>query len=107
MIPNGGGTNFCGIVLVEILWKAISGIVNFQISSFIQFHEVLHGFCVGRVTVTATLDAKLLQKIISMRETVLYSIFLDLRQAYYALDSESCLDILTGYGVGLSTIRTL
>ena len=67
-----------GVVLVEVLWKVISGIINCLISSSVQFHDALHGFCAGRGTRTATLEAKLLQQIISMRETVLHAIFLDL-----------------------------
>ena len=30
MIPNGGGTDFRGIGLVEVLWKAIYGIIKRQ-----------------------------------------------------------------------------
>ena len=85
MILEGGVTDFRGIGLVEVLWKAISGIINCQILSSIQFHDALHGFFAGRVTGTATLEAKLLQQIIAMRDTALYSIFLDLRNTYDAL----------------------
>ena len=42
-----------------------------------------------------------------MRETVLHSIFLDLRKAYDALDRDRCLDILAGYGVGPRTLHVL
>ena len=66
---------------MEFLWKAISGIINRQILSSVQFHDALHGFCAGIGTGTATLEGKLLQHIISMRETVLHSIFLNLRKA--------------------------
>ena len=100
MIPKGGGTNFGDIGLVEVLWKAISAIINLWISSSIQFHDALHGFCAGKGTRTATLEAKLPQKLILMRETVLHSIFLDLRKAYDALYRDHCIDILAGYGVG-------
>ena len=86
MIPKGGGTDFRGIGLVEVLRKAISGIINQRISSSIQFHYSLHGFHAGRGTGTTTLEAKLLLNIISVRETVLHVIFLDMRKAYYALD---------------------
>ena len=99
MIPKGGGTKFREIGLVEILWKAISGIINHRIPSCIQFHDTLHGFSVGRGTGTATLKANLRQQIISMRDTVLHAILLDLRKAYNALERDRCLDILAGYGV--------
>ena len=37
VIPKGGGTDFWEIELVEVLWKAISGIINLRISYSIQF----------------------------------------------------------------------
>ena len=46
--PKGGGTNLKVIGLVEVLWMAISTIINHQISSSIPFHDALHGFRVGR-----------------------------------------------------------
>ena len=107
MIPKGGGANFRGIVLVKVLWKAISGIINRQLLSSIQFYDVLREFCAGRGMGTATLKVKLLQNLITMRETILHAIFLYLRKAYDALDREICLDILAGYGLGPRTIRIL
>ena len=107
MIPKGGGTDFRGIGLVEVLRKAISGIINQRISSSIQFHYSLHGFHAGRGTGTTTLEEKLLQQIIAIRDTVLHYIFLDLRKAYNALDMDHCLDILAGYGVGNRTLHIL
>ena len=67
MIPKEEGTNFIEIGLLEVLWKLISGIIIFRISSSIQFHDALHGCREGRVTDTATLKAKLLQHRIAMR----------------------------------------
>ena len=56
---------------------------------------------------TTNPEKKMIQKIISMKETVLHSIFLELCNAYDALDRELYLDILVGYGVGLMTICIL
>ena len=81
MIPKGGGTDFRGIGLVEVLCKAISGIINLQISSSIQFHDALHGFHAGIGKGTTNLEAKLLKKLIATRETFLHFIFLDLHKA--------------------------
>ena len=66
MIPNGEGTDFRGGGLVEVLWKAISGIINRRLSSSIQFHDAMHGFCAGRGIGTATLEANLLQQLYYM-----------------------------------------
>ena len=85
---QGGGTKFRGVVLVEVLRKAISGITNRRLSSSIRYHGIMYGFCAGRVMRTATLELNLLQQLISMRKTVLHSIFLDLSKVYYALDIE-------------------
>ena len=86
VIPKGVVTNLWGVGLVEALWKAISRIINCWLLSSIQLHYVLHGFCVGKGTGTSTLKAKLLQHLISMRYTVLHSIYLDLRKSCDALD---------------------
>ena len=48
MIPKGGGTDFRVIGLVEVLWKAISSILNRRVSYSIHFHHALHGFLSGR-----------------------------------------------------------
>ena len=97
---GGGGTDFIGIGLVEVLWKAVSGIINFRISSSIQFRDALYGFCAGIGMGTATLEANMLQQFIAMRETFIHSIFLNLRKAYEELYRYRCLEILEGYGVG-------
>ena len=107
MIPKEGGTDFRRIGLLEVLWKEISGIINRQILSYIQFHDALHGFRAGRGTGAATLEIKLLQNLVAMRDTVLQYIFVNLCKAYDALDRDTCLDILTGYGVGSRTLRIL
>ena len=52
--------------MVKVLWKTVMGI---------QFHGTFHGFCTGRGTGTASLEAKLLQKLTAMREDILYEIF--------------------------------
>ena len=100
MIPKGGGTNFRGIGLVEVLWNAIPGIINFRILSSIQFHDNLLGFFTGRGKGTATLEENILQQLIAMTETVLHAIFLELCKAYDDLERDHCPDILEGYGVG-------
>ena len=107
IIPEGRGIHFRGIGLAKVLWNAISVIINLRLSSSIQFHDTLHGFCAGRGTGTATLKSNLLQSIISMKEAVLCSIFLDLCKAYNAMYRYQCLDILVGYEVRTRTLRIL
>ena len=99
--------NFQGIVLVEVLWKAVASLLNCRLVSAIMFHDVLHWFRAGRGEGTAALKAKLLQYITAMREVVLFEVFLDLRKAYTALYQERSLDLLTAYGVRPRTVRLI
>ena len=61
----------------------------------------------GRGTGTATIEAKLAQQLAHIEQSPLYSIFLDLRKVYDAMDRDRCMDILRGYGVGPNFIRLL
>ena len=73
----------------------------------IQFHDTLHRFHTARGAGTASLKAKLLLQLMTMREEVLYDIYLDLHQAYDALDRNICLGISGPYGVGPRAICLL
>ena len=81
-----GNKDYWGIGLVELMWKLVADILNLRLMASITFHEFLHYFRAGRGTGTATLEAKLLQQLLALREEVLYVIFLDLHKAYDALD---------------------
>ena len=72
-----------------------------------QFHDVLHGFREVRGARTSSLESKLLQKLKAMREDVLYTVSLDLRKVYDALDRYRFMEILVGYGVSLRTTSIL
>ena len=86
---------------MEVTWKVVAVILHRRLTTGIKLHDALHGFQEGCGTGTATLEAKLLQKIAAMREEVLYVIFLDLTKAYDALDRSRSLEILKGYRVGV------
>ena len=81
--------------------------LNFHFTASITYHESLHGFWVGHGTWTATLEVKLLQQVMAMREEVLHIIFLDLYKAYDALDRSRCLEILEVYGLGPRSLHLL
>ena len=106
LVPKGGG-ELCGIGLVEVVWKVAEMILNSQLTASITLYNILHGLQSGHGTGTATLKAKLLQQLSTMREEVLYVISLDLHKAYYALDRDIRLKILEGYGVGTQSCRIL
>ena len=106
LIPKGK-KDYWGIGLVEVMWKVVAAILNRRFTSSITYHDALHGFRAGCGTGTATLEAKLLQKLAALREEVLYVIFLDLTKVYDALDRSRYLDILEGYVVGPNARRLL
>ena len=78
-IPKGGG-DYCGICLVEVVWKAVAVNLNCRFISSITYHDSLHGLRAGRGTGTKTLEVKLLQKVTAMMEAVLHKIFLELHR---------------------------
>ena len=74
-------------------------ILNLCRTTSIAFHDVLHRFREGRGTGNASLKENIIQKLTSMREEVLYVIFLYLHKVYDALERDRCLDILERYGL--------
>ena len=72
----------------------MTGILNRSLMSSIQFHDTLHGIRIGRGTGTTSLESRLLQQLITIREEVIYKIFLYLHKSYDAQDRGCFLDIL-------------
>ena len=62
-----GGYEYCGIGLVEVLWKVIDIIIDWYLVDSIKFHDVLHRFRAWRGTRMATLDSKLLHNIVGCK----------------------------------------
>ena len=94
MIIPKGHSEFCGIGLVELLWKTVAGITNHRLTLNIAFHGTLHGFHAGQGKGNAYPEANLLQKLTAMREDTSYQMFLNLHKAYGVLEREMCLHIL-------------
>ena len=69
LILKGGG-DYCGIDLVEVIWKAVTVIPNRRFTSAITYHNSLHGFRAGCGTGNATLEVKLIQQVAALREAV-------------------------------------
>ena len=57
-----------GIFLLGVVWKVVTVILNFRFVTFIAFHDVIHSLWAGCGTGTASLKAKLLQKLMAMGE---------------------------------------
>ena len=90
-----------------MVWKVVASIINLRLTASIVYHNFIHILRSGRGTGTATLKDKLIQQLVSMREDLLYVIFLDLHKSYDALDRDRCLEILEGYGMGPQACRIL
>ena len=56
-----GNKEFHWTKLIDVIWKAVSGVVNCWIGAAIYFHNTLHDFSSGRGTGTASLEVNLLQ----------------------------------------------
>ena len=92
LLPKGG-SDYCGIGLLESVWKVVETIMVARIA-LIKLHDGLHGRLPGQGTGTATIKAKLAQSLAWRNQCPLYQIYLDLKKAYAAFDREQTLDIL-------------
>ena len=86
-----GGEDYRGIGIVEVLWKVVAMILNCRFTASITYHDFLHGFRLGYSMGAITIEVKLLQQVMTMREEVFHTVFLDLHKAYDALDRSRCL----------------
>ena len=107
IIPNGYGKEFLGIGLLELLWKATTGIIDWWLTTPITYPDSLCGFRTGWGMGTAILEAKLIHQLISTREAVLHTVLLDIQKAYEALDQDRCLNILEGSDMVPQTLQLL
>ena len=95
------------IGLVEMVWKVVVVILNCRFTASITYHDSLHGLRAGQGTGTSTLEFKLLQQVVDMREAVLHEIFLDLHKSYYSLYRSSCLETLEAYVMETVALRLI
>ena len=66
LIPKGGG-DYRIIGLMEVVWKAVTVILNCCFTASVTYQHSLHRFRAGCGTGNATLQVKLLQKGMTMR----------------------------------------
>ncbi len=95
LIPKGGG-DYCGIGLLEPIWKVCKCIIDKRLNTF-DLHESLHGCWNGRGTGTAGIEAKLAQQLAHLEQVPFYGVFIDLKKAFDTMDRERCILILEGY----------
>ena len=85
---------------MKLIWKTVVVILDCCPRMSITLHDVLHGLWEGCRKGTSPLYEKTTQQLTSMREEVLYAIFMELHKAYDASDRKICLGILEGYVLG-------
>ena len=90
-----------------MLWKIVTEILNHHLTAVIQFHDALHDLCTGRGARTSSLKFNLIQKLMAMRDYVLYEIFLYFHKVYYTMDRGHCLNVLTLYVIDSQDLRLL
>ncbi len=86
LIPKGGG-DYCGIGLLERIWKMIERIIDRRLDS-IQLHDSLHSCRHQCGKGTAIIEAKLAQQLSYLELQPFYGVFLNLRKAFDAMDRE-------------------
>ena len=106
LIPKGKKyTKWIGIL--EFLWNVAEAIIDTRLMASVLLHNVLHGFCTGRVTGTEILELKLVQVLASVDQEPLLLFFLDLQKEYITVDCGCLLTTLKGYGAGPHMYRIL
>ena len=85
LLPKGKG-GYRGIVLVEVLCKMCSVVVNCSLKRSVVLHNALHGFIEGRGTGKVTLEANLAHQMDNISHEPLFQVFLYLHKAYGSLD---------------------
>ena len=98
---------YWGIGLVKVVWKVCLTVVNCWLKRIGMLHYALHRFRAVIGTGTATLEAKLAQKLAGIAHEPLFQIFLDVRKAYDSLYRCRCMEILRVYGMGQRMARLI
>ena len=81
----------------------MTGILNHSLMASIQFHDTLHRIRISRVTGTTSLESRLLQQLITIREEVIYKIFLYLHKVGPAVTLVPCPRPWHGFVTALPT----
>ena len=72
MLLPKGYWGLWGIVLVNVLWNTLSGILNRHLALFIVYYYFLHGFRPVQAMGSVSLEANLLHNLASVKEEVIY-----------------------------------
>lgn len=75
--------------------------------SKIPLHDCLHGFWPKRGYGAGIMEAKLVQQLAFAEQYPLYGIFVDLREAYDAVERGRCLEVMRDCRVGEKVLRLI
>ena len=81
LIPNDNADTW-GIGMLKVAWMVVEAVIDNCIKTVLQFHNVLHGFCVERVASTTIMELKLSHELVSVYQDPLFLVFLYLISAY-------------------------
>ena len=73
LIPKGPPGDFCGIGLLDVIWKLI-GVINEWLPK-IKLHDCFDGFRAKRDCVMGIIEAKLVQQLAYREQYPLYGVF--------------------------------
>ena len=74
LLTKGKG-KYQGIALVEVMHKVCAAVVNCRLNQSVEMHNTIHGLRGGRVTGTATLEAKLAQHLAGIEHKPIFQDF--------------------------------
>ena len=81
--------------------------MNISLKQNITLQNALHVFRQGRGMGTATMEAKLAQKLAGIVQKPFPLVFIDVRKAYNSKDRERCTEIIRGYDLVTNIQRLL
>jgi hypothetical protein len=101
-----GGRDYCGISLLEPIWKVNKWVMDKRLEVIAQ-HASLHGCRDGQGMGIVVIEVKLMQQLDHIEQAPFYGVFINLKKAFDAMDWERCLLILEGHGVGPNMRRLI
>ena len=92
---------------MELLWRVVEEIIDASLRASVCLHDVLHGFCAGKITGMDILKLTLVQEFASVYHDPLFLVFLDPCKAYDKVYCGRLLVTLEVYGAGSHMCRLL
>ena len=85
LILKGGGGGYRGNGLLEPIWKVLEKVMDLRLEAIV-LHDSLHGCLALQGTGTGIIEAKLAQKLAHLEQMPFFSVFINMRKAFDAID---------------------